>query len=145
MTFQIETQPFQAIKTTNSKRGKICSFLKGVSPWFWSKICVFLPCVFQIKQVHKRSFMIFQIKNQPFKTIKITNKKEAKFAFLLKDQLVYGFGQKFEFFYSLFLIFCLFHSLFFRSNTLKKSFMMFYIENQPFQTIKIPKQAHKSL
>ena len=91
--FQKEKTPDQTMKTTSSNSRKIQIFFKGVSPWFWSKICHFSTFLFQVIQARKMFFRILQKEKTPDQAIKTRSSKSRKIESFPKG-LVHGFGPK---------------------------------------------------
>ena len=82
--------PFLATKTRSSKRGKIDTFLKGLTHGFVPKIAIFPTIFFQAIQTRKMSFTIFQNEKMPFQAIKTRSSKSRKIDIFLKG-LTHGF------------------------------------------------------
>ena len=61
---------FLGYKNTKLKKSKNLHFCKGVSPWFWFKICYFSIFFLKIMQGKKMCFMLFQNEETPFQAIK---------------------------------------------------------------------------
>ena len=77
------------------KKVKNWDFYKGVSPWFWSKICKFSMFIFLAISVSTMRLTIFQKGKKLFQTIKNTKLKQSTIE-IFPNWLLHGFGQKFE-------------------------------------------------
>ena len=100
--FQTEKTPFNAIKTSNPKSGKIDIFPKVLVFWFWSKNGHFSNFFFQEMQARKMSFMIFQSEETSFQAIKTRSSRSRKIDMFPKG-LTHGFGPKLAIFPTFFL------------------------------------------
>ena len=92
-TFQIGKTPFQAIKATSSKSGKIDIFLKGLTHGFGAKMAFFPTFLIYEKQARKMSFTIFQGEKRPLQAIKTRSSNRPKIDIFPKG-LTHGFGPK---------------------------------------------------
>ena len=72
---------FFGYKNMKFKKSKNCYFVKGVRPWFWSKMAIFPTYFFQAIYVRKMCFMVFQNQKTTFYSIKKKFKKSKKFTF----------------------------------------------------------------
>ena len=124
--FQNEKPPFQAIKTTNSKRRNIEIFPKGLTHGFGPKMVILATCFFQAIQGRKMSFTIFQNEKTPFQAIKTRSSKSRKIAIFPKG-LTHGFDPKMEIFPTF---------LFQAIQARKMSFTIFQNRETAFQAIK---------
>ena len=70
--------PFQAIKTTRSKNGKIDIFQQGLTHGFGPKMAIFSTSFFLAKQARKMCFTIFQNEGTPFQALKTRSSKSPK-------------------------------------------------------------------
>ena len=100
VTFQIENQHFQTIKTWIKKNSQNWHFSKGNSACFRPKLSNFFISFFQVRYVKKKCFVTFYIENQHFQTIKTWIKKSRKMDNFPKGP-VHGFRENHEI--------CLFH------------------------------------
>ena len=91
--FQNEKMPFQVIKPTSLKSGKIEIFAKGLSHGFGSKLAIFPSFFFQALQGRKMFFTIFQNEKTPLQAIKTRSSKSGKIEIFAKG-LTHGFGPK---------------------------------------------------
>ena len=155
VTFQIEKQHFQTIKTWIKKTGEKLAFFQRGQSIVSAKIMKFLYLFFLGKIRQKKCLVTFQIENQHFQTIKTWIKKTVqKFAIFQRGQSsVSAKIMKFLYFFilgkirqktcfqrgqsivSAKIMEFLYH--FFLSKIRQKTCLVtFQIENQHFQTIK---------
>ena len=118
--------PFQAIKTRNSKSRKIDIFPKGLSHGFGLKMALFPTFIVYIIQARKMSFMIFQNEKTPFQGIKTRSSKSRNIDIFRKG-LANGFCLKMAL-SSTFNVYVI--------QARKMSFTIFQNEKAPFQGIK---------
>ena len=126
--FQVKKTPFYSIKTTSSKRRKICHVFKAVNPWFWSKNGHFSNLFFYAILARKMTFRIFQREQTPFQAIKTKSLKSRKIDIFPKE-LNHCVGPKITIFPYLFFNFLAIQEK-------KISFTTFQTEKKAFQAIK---------
>ena len=91
--FQNKETPFQPIKTTRSKSGKIEIFPKWLTHGFGQKKAIFPCLLFRHYRPRKFLFTIFQNEKTFFQPIKKRTSKSPKIEIFPK-RLTHGFGQK---------------------------------------------------
>ena len=67
LVYWIKKNAFRPEKGSFKKRQKKSTFSKGVSPWFLSKIELFIICVFLANQARKDRFCLLDKKRMSFK------------------------------------------------------------------------------
>ena len=118
--FENEKTPFEAIKTTSSKK---------------RKMAIFPPFFFQAIQARKMSFTIFSNKKATFQVIKTRTSKSRKIDIFPKG-LTHGFGPKMA----------IFPIFFFQAIQARKmSFTIFYNEKATFQAIKTRSSKNRKI
>ena len=77
-TFQNKKTPFQYIKTSSSKSGKIAIFPKALTHGFGPKMAILATFFFLAISARKMFFTIFQNKKTPFQALKTKRLKRQR-------------------------------------------------------------------